>query len=485
MIPLWLLYGLFVGALLAGAAWLLEGALRLNGRPVRWVWAVALLARAVLVASAPRRMSSGDAAPGPSVAALPPAMREGTVAARLSGWQDLLATARRAAGVPLSSVGRSLASHPPRELGTALAIGWAMASAAILLACAATLLRTARARRGWRRRTIQGAAVRVAPAAGPMVVGVVRPAIVLPRWLLLAPAHEQRMVLAHEQEHIRARDPLLLLAGCLLFALLPWNPAVWWMAARLRLAVELDCDARVLRAGGSRTAYGAVLLDVTGRRAGNPLGAPAFLESPAQLERRLLAMTSQIPRFATLRGLVLAALSAPLALAACDTSLPSAPEIEQMNVAAVETGAQRLGLTALSDDPNTVYLIDGETVTAKEARALEGHRIAAIEVKKSGAGSEPSRISVFTPEGLAARGETAPDKGMRVRISGTTQAPTAFDGLLLIDGERVESSRFPALDPDAIESIEVLKGPAATRLYSDPAAANGVIRVTTKKANPG
>jgi len=31
-------------------------------------------------------------------------------------------------------------------------------------------------------------------------------------------------------------------------------------------------------------------------------------------------------------------------------------------------------------------------------------------------------------------------------------------------------------------SVEVLKGPAAARAYSDPRAANGVIRITTKRA---
>ena len=48
------------------------------------------------------------------------------------------------------------------------------------------------------------------------------------------------------------------------------------------------------------------------------------------------------------------------------------------------------------------------------------------------------------------------------------------------DGQRVESSKLNTLSPDAIESIEVIKGEAAKALYGD-AGVNGVIKVTTKK----
>ena len=66
--------------------------------------------------------------------------------------------------------------------------------------------------------------------------------------------------------------------------------------------------------------------------------------------------------------------------------------------------------------------------------------------------------------------------------------------LLIIDGVRVSSdprstsigvggqepSRINDLKPEDIESIEILKGPAATGLYGTQAA-NGVIQVTTKR----
>ena len=59
-----------------------------------------------------------------------------------------------------------------------------------------------------------------------------------------------------------------------------------------------------------------------------------------------------------------------------------------------------------------------------------------------------------------------------------------FDGLLIIDEKIVASTALQQLDPARIESVEVIKGNAATERYSDPRAANGVIKVTTKIVKP-
>lgn len=45
-------------------------------------------------------------------------------------------------------------------------------------------------------------------------------------------------------------------------------------------------------------------------------------------------------------------------------------------------------------------------------------------------------------------------------------------------------SRFNDINPDDIESVEVIKGPAASALYGT-AASNGVIQVTTRRGKAG
>ncbi|HUH12583.1 MAG TPA: M56 family metallopeptidase, partial [Longimicrobiales bacterium] len=134
---------------------------------------------------------------------------------------------------------------------------------------------------------VDGVSVLVSPHTGPATVGVVRPEIVLPRWALALADGARRLMLAHEREHLRAGDPRLLFAGTLLAMALPWNLPLWWQLRRLRLAVELDCDARVLRAGGNAATYGNLLLEVGRRRAGVPVLSAALAEGKSFLERRI------------------------------------------------------------------------------------------------------------------------------------------------------------------------------------------------------
>jgi TonB-linked SusC/RagA family outer membrane protein len=90
--------------------------------------------------------------------------------------------------------------------------------------------------------------------------------------------------------------------------------------------------------------------------------------------------------------------------------------------------------------------------------------------------------------------------GARVRIRGIGSFSLSADPLIYVDGVRVDNqtstgisiqafgsgviSRLNDFDPDQIESIEVLKGPAAATLYGTEAA-RGVINIITKKGSSG
>jgi hypothetical protein len=232
---------------------------------------------------------------------------------------------------------------------------------------------------------------------GPAVLGIRRPEVVVPAWLLGASPREQRLVVIHEKEHVRARDPLVLLAGCVAAAAMAWNPAAWWMLRRLRAAVELDCDRRVLRHGVRPQEYGAVLIDIAGRGPGLSLGAPALAGPPSILERRLRAMTHRLPRYARLRASLLGVLGVAALASACETPLPTSAELETMDVAAVEARTTRL---VAAPTAGTVYYVDGKQVTAEEARALAGDRIAQMQVNRAeSSGGSQHTVHIYTPEG--------------------------------------------------------------------------------------
>ena len=57
-----------------------------------------------------------------------------------------------------------------------------------------------------------------------------------------------------------------------------------------------------------------------------------------------------------------------------------------------------------------------------------------------------------------------------------------YRGLIVVDGVEITNTRLKALDPNTIESINVLKGDSASKLYGEKGK-NGVIEVTTIKKN--
>jgi beta-lactamase regulating signal transducer with metallopeptidase domain len=70
---------------------------------------------------------------------------------------------------------------------------------------------------------------------------------------------------------------------------MPWNLAMWWQLRRLCLAVEMDCDNRVVSGLGDATAYGELLLKVAQAGSRGPRLQPALL-GVGTLERRLTAL---------------------------------------------------------------------------------------------------------------------------------------------------------------------------------------------------
>jgi TonB-linked SusC/RagA family outer membrane protein len=148
-----------------------------------------------------------------------------------------------------------------------------------------------------------------------------------------------------------------------------------------------------------------------------------------------------------------------------------------------------------------VVTATGETQLARESGNSIG-RIEADSVDRAAVKSFSdvlqSRVSGLTV--TQATGTTGGSS--RIRIRGANSISLENEPLLIVDGVRVsnanasfraqldpyiggqEPSRFNDLNPDDMEEVQVLKGPAASALYGT-AAANGVIVVTTKRGRTG
>ncbi|MBW3628236.1 MAG: energy transducer TonB, partial [Gemmatimonadetes bacterium] len=305
MILHWMLYCSAVALLLGISAASLEKVVRQRGWQVRWLWGGALAGSAVL----------------PMLAFLVDARRE---AVALSGGAGAAAAGGSVEAAwlvdPFASV-----PEPSFDVGPLLLALWAALSAATLLSLGFSFLTLERRRRGWHQRSIDGQEVWVAPDTGPAVVGFVRSHIVLPEWVLERSETERAMVMAHESEHLRAGDPRLILGALLLAAALPWNVPLWWQWRRLREAVEVDCDLRVIARGLDPRAYGRLLVEVTERGTARRLAVAALSESHSSLERRIKLMFTPQPRRWWLRAVGAAALALACIAVACTADIPSGP----------------------------------------------------------------------------------------------------------------------------------------------------------------
>jgi beta-lactamase regulating signal transducer with metallopeptidase domain len=158
--------------------------------------------------------------------------------------------------------------------------------------------------------------MRNADAAGPAVVGIIAPRIVLPADFdqRYTPA-ERDLVIAHERAHIEAFDAQINAIAALAQCLNWFNPLFHIARAALRVDQELACDARVMaRHGGAKRIYAEAMLKTQLAAQAVPLGCqwPPIGAQPLKERITMLAR----PRPTSLRIAFGATLCAVATLAA-------------------------------------------------------------------------------------------------------------------------------------------------------------------------
>ncbi len=346
----WLVYCLTIAALVSVAGWLAERGARARGWPTRWIWLGALALSVGLPLAAWLSPGSGPAAP--SIVAVP--------------------TTLVLESMPAVSMAGGEGAADPTTLALA---AWAALSLLILMGIGALALRLHRRRRGWSRDTVEGVAVWVSRRTGPAALGVLRGHVVIPEWALSLDAGRRRLLVLHEAEHVRARDPQLALAGLVVCALVPWSLPLWWQLRRLRLAIEMDCDERVLRRAGDARGYGSLLLEVCQRKAHLAL---ALAESRSMLERRIRMITRTTTGHATLRAIGLAAVAGLVLAVACETPGPTGPADAGSN----EIALDEIPAEWVNGECPPTYFINGSRSSRGVVDDLEPSAIESINVFK-------------------------------------------------------------------------------------------------------
>jgi len=255
------------------------------------------------------------------------------------------------------------------------------------------------------------------------------------------------------------------------------------------LSAALSAALLALGAGtGLAQSQGSIAGSVTDRIGGTPIAGVKV----SLLNTNLSALTNQEGRYTLARvpaGTYQVQASIIGYGSATNTATVTAGGIENLDFA--------LRPAAVSLDA-VVVTGAGEEARAREAGNVVS-RVNAAERMETGAVSNFGELL----SGTTANVQVLPSAGTvgtgtRIRIRGLNSLSLSNEPVYYVDGVRVESSnnsfsvgtggqsfsRINDLNPEEIESIEIVKGPSAATLYGT-SAANGVVRITTKRGLSG
>jgi hypothetical protein len=253
-----------------------------------------------------------------------------------------------------------------------------------------------------------------------MTVGIIDPVVILPTdWARWNEA-ELSAVLAHEEEHVRRRDPLVAGVALLNRAIFWFHPLAWWLQQRIASLSEHACDAVVISRGHNRDVYAACLLRFARRmaEAGGRIAPMATTMPGVRLRERLGKLADDLPAPPSRARLACAALSGTLLIVLCASAQPAAAP--EQNVPS-PTGSLAAWPVATSEHFEIVHDgLSGDRVSAAvhDIEAAYAQVSAALKYEMP----RPVRVILVRRDGDTAQAGTAnpqggaPDSG-RVVIS--------------------------------------------------------------------
>ncbi len=276
---------------------------------------------------------------------------------------------------------------------------------------------------------------------GPLAMGVLRPVVLLPAWILeRLPLSQIEALLAHELAHIRRHDYLWNLLTSALEVVLFYHPAVWFLGRELRAAREERCDLLAASACADRLVYARALAAVAEWR---------------------VSVVATVPAPAAARGLLATRLRRILGL-----DLPPEPLFTGRNagwalalasIVLAAAGILHSGklMAQADDDPNTPTLVRAAPhgrVVGPDGQPVAGARVLLYHaVSNWGLGNRVEEEMVSDPDGGFAF-----SKPLRFQNPAARQDPVSYTLFALAPGRAPAwSAVLPDLPADHVFMLTV------------------------------
>ncbi|HEY0273220.1 MAG TPA: M56 family metallopeptidase [Chitinophaga sp.] len=297
-------------------------------------------------------------------------------------------------------------------------------------------------------------------------------------------------ILRHETVHVRQWHTLDIMAGSLVQIFAWFNPAAWLLQHAIRENLEFITDRTLLREGMNPQQYQFSLLEVNGIPTATAIANNFNFSS---LKNRIKMMNKKrSPQYQALRYIIPVITAAVLVLilnASRASLLPvkeklarlAAPVLHPAQDTSQPAQRQTVQVTATLAPADSVLARKGVvTIVPRTADTLSAKPGTSVTVTGNG----NSRLAI-TPNGkrtaqtITVVSDTTSDTLQLLNPATTAPAP-GHQPLYIIGGKLATDKELKALDGRSIESINVLKGAAATDAYG-AAAVNGVVIVNIKK----
>ncbi|MDB5323845.1 MAG: Antirepressor regulating drug resistance protein [Phycisphaerales bacterium] len=206
---------------------------------------------------------------------------------------------------------------------------------------------------------------------GPLLLGIVRPTIVLPAELLDAGIQTIQAVLAHELAHVRRRDLAWTWLGATVGVLFFFHPLVWLARREERGAEEMACDELAIAVSRVQACdYARALVAVAARAfAPAPALAAGVVDSRKVLEQRILAMT-HLANWSKRRWALAVAAAVLLSLLAIPPWRVVAQDKPAANPAAPAKPNPTTDASAAEDLPALLKQLEIEELARKDAQLM-------------------------------------------------------------------------------------------------------------------
>lgn len=318
-------------------------------------------------------------------------------------------------------------------------------------------------------------------------------------------------ILEHEKSHLKQYHFIDLFLIELVTIVQWFNPVIWLYERSLKEVHEYMADDEVLKQGVSKGNYQALLVN-------QALGGPVFTIShhfnQSLILKRIVMMTKmKSPRLAKAKALFFVPLTAGLLLAFSNPEPivnPVVSKVESLKQQFVDS--RLLPLVTSENTINTeegTITVKGKVVDGSTSKPIKGVNIivhgttigttsdenGSFEIKADGSNLllvfshigyttsineyKSSNKSVVIKMNMGAHDLTAVTAEVPGNIQESEIKPYPY---VLVDGVPVDEETFKALDPNKIESMNILKGESAVVEYGEKGK-NGVILIETKKGN--